>query len=80
MQWGDPSAGHFTGSNSGGLNEGSTTDPRPFSAQGGSSMSRSGSVAEDPKFTGASSSDMKFDGVKSDSGNNPHIGQQGWGS
>ena len=43
-------------------------------------QSRSGSVAEDPKFDGASSSDMKFDGAKSNSGNNPNIGQTGWGS
>jgi hypothetical protein len=85
IQFGDPSAGHFTGSNSavkssGGMNEGSTTDSRPFTSQSGSSMSRSGSIAEDPKFTGASSNDEKFDGQKSNSGNNPSIGQQGWGS
>jgi len=43
-------------------------------------QSRSGSVAEDPRYDGASSNDMKFDGQKSDSGNNPDIGKTGWGS
>jgi hypothetical protein len=84
VQFGDPSAGHFTQSNSesksSGMNEGSTLDSRPFTAQSGSSMSRSGSIAEDTKFTGASSNDMKFDGQSSNSGNNPNIGKTGWGS
>jgi hypothetical protein len=43
-------------------------------------QSRSGSIAEDPKFDGASSDDMRFEGDKSSSGDNPHIGQIGWGS
>lgn len=43
-------------------------------------QSRSGSVAEDPKFEGASSSDEKYDLQKSNSGNNPDIGKTGWGS
>lgn len=42
--------------------------------------SRSGSVAEDNKYDGSSSSDEKFEGTKSNSGNNPNIGQTGWGS
>jgi hypothetical protein len=43
-------------------------------------QSRSGSVAEDTKFDGTSSSDQKFEGTQSNSGNNSHIGQIGWGS
>jgi hypothetical protein len=64
---------------SGSLNQGSSQDPRQFTDNNGA-QSRSGSIAEDPKFTGASSSDMKFDGTKSDAGNNPNIGHTGWGS
>lgn len=62
-----------------GMNQGSSTDARQWTDNNGA-QSRSGSVAEDPKFDGASSSNMEYDGVKSNSGNNPHIGQQGWGS
>lgn len=43
-------------------------------------QSRSGSVAEVPRYDGASSTDMKFDGQNSNSGNNPEIGKTGWGS
>jgi hypothetical protein len=43
-------------------------------------QSRSGSIAEDSRFDGASSDNNKFEGDKSNSGNNPHIGQIGWGS
>ena len=43
-------------------------------------QSRSGSVAEDPRYEGASSDDEKYEGDKSSSGNNPHIGETGWGS
>lgn len=42
--------------------------------------SRSGSVPEDPKFEGASSSNEKYDLQKSSGGNNPNIGKIGWGS
>jgi hypothetical protein len=42
--------------------------------------SRSGSVGESNKFDGPSASNNKFEGQKSNSGNNPHIGQEGWGS
>ena len=42
--------------------------------------SRSGSVAEDPRYDGSSSDDKKFEGDKSNSGNNPNIGDTGWGS
>lgn len=42
--------------------------------------SRSGSIAEDPKFIGDSAEDEKFEGQKSNSGNNPNIGKIGWGS
>jgi hypothetical protein len=78
IQFGDPSAGHFTQSNSS-LNQGSSTDAHQWT-NGNAAQSRSGSIAEDPKFTGASSSNMKFDGTKSNSGNNPSIGNRGWGS
>lgn len=43
-------------------------------------QSRSGSIAEDSRYDGASSSNEKFEGEKSDSGNNPNIGRTGWGS
>lgn len=43
-------------------------------------QSRSGSVAESPKYEGASADNMKFDGDKSNSGNNKNIGKIGWGS
>ena len=43
-------------------------------------QSRSGSVAEDPKYDGASADDMKYEEDKSNSGNNPEIGERGWGS
>jgi len=79
MQIGDPSAGHFTGSNSSGMNQGNSQDDKQWTDDNGA-QSRSGSVAEDPKFTGASSSDSKFDGTKSNSGSNPNIGHTGWGS
>ncbi len=62
-----------------GMNEGSQTDPRQYT-DGNGAQSRSGSVAEDPKFDGNSSSNKKYDGVKSNSGNNPEIGKIGWGS
>ena len=42
--------------------------------------SRSGSVAENNRYDGASSDDEKYDGDKSSSGNNPNIGSTGWGS
>ena len=42
--------------------------------------SRSGSIAEDTRYDGSSSDDMKFEGDKSNSGNNPNIGKTGWGS
>jgi hypothetical protein len=42
-------------------------------------MSRSGSIAEDPKFDGPSADNEKFEGDQSDSGNNPNIGLTGWG-
>ena len=42
--------------------------------------SRSGSIAEDSRYDGASSDNNKFEGDASNSGNNPHIGQTGWGS
>jgi hypothetical protein len=61
------------------MNEGSETDPRQWT-DNNAAYSRSGSAAEDSKFDGSSSSDMKFEGSKSDSGNNPDIGQTGWGS
>lgn len=64
---------------SGGLSQGSSTDSRQWTDNNGA-YSRSGSAAEDPKFDGASSSDMKYDGTKSNSGNNPNIGNTGWGS
>jgi hypothetical protein len=43
-------------------------------------QSRSGSIAENPKYDGDSSDDMKYDGDKSNSGNNLNIGKTGWGS
>lgn len=43
-------------------------------------QSRSGSIAEDSRYDGASSDNNKFEGDTSNSGNNPHIGQTGWGS
>ena len=49
-------------------------------ATGNGSMSRSGSIAEDPRFDGPSADDEKFEGDKSDSGNNTNIGLTGWGS
>ena len=49
-------------------------------ATGSGSMSRSGSIAEDPRFDGPSADDEKFEGDKSESGNNPNIGLTGWGS
>jgi len=61
------------------LNQGSSQDARQWTDNNGA-QSRSGSVAEDPKFTGASSSDEKFDGSASNSGNNADIGHTGWGS
>lgn len=66
-------------SQSSGMSQGSSTDARQWTDNNGA-QSRSGSVAEDPKFDGASPSDEKFEGTKSNSGNNPHIGQEGWGS
>jgi hypothetical protein len=50
------------------------------SSQIKNSISRSGSIAEDPKFDGPSADDMMFEGVKSNSGDNPNIGKTGWGS
>jgi hypothetical protein len=64
---------------SGSLNEGSSLDARQWTDNNGA-QSRSGSIAEDPKFDGASSDDMKYEGDKSNSGNNPNIGHTGWGS
>jgi hypothetical protein len=52
---------------------------REFTDNNGA-YSRSGSVSEDQKYDGASSDDEKFEGDKSNSGNNPNIGQTGWGS
>jgi hypothetical protein len=46
----------------------------------GNSTSRSGSVAESNRYDGSSSDNEKFEGDKSSSGNNPNIGQTGWGS
>lgn len=43
-------------------------------------QSRSGSVSEDTRYDGASSDGEKFEGDKSNNGNNPHIGETGWGS
>lgn len=43
-------------------------------------QSRSGSVTESPKYDGDSSNDAKFEGEYSTAGNNPHIGERGWGS
>lgn len=64
---------------SGGLSQGSSTDARQWT-DNNAAYSRSGSAAEDPKFDGASSENKKFEGQKSASGNNPNIGQTGWGS
>ena len=63
----------------GSMNEGSETDARQWTDNNGA-YSRSGSAAEDSKFDGASSSNEKFEGTKSNSGDNPSIGQTGWGS
>ena len=43
-------------------------------------QSRSGSAEEDPRYDGASSDNEKFEGEYSEAGNNPHIGERGWGS
>jgi len=43
-------------------------------------QSRSGSASEDPRYDGDSSDDEKFEGDYSKSGDNPHIGERGWGS
>jgi hypothetical protein len=64
---------------SGGMSQGSSTDPRQWT-DNNAAYSRSGSVAEDPRFDGASSENMKFDMQHSNSGDNPDIGQRGWGS
>jgi hypothetical protein len=61
------------------LNQGSSLDARQLT-DGNGAQSRSGSIAENPRFDGASADDMKFEGDKSNSGNNPNIGHTGWGS
>jgi len=62
-----------------GMSQGSSTDSKQWT-DNNAAYSRSGSVAEDPRYDGASSDNMKFDGDKSGSGNNPNIGKIGWGS
>lgn len=64
---------------SAGLNQGSSTDARQWT-DNNAAYSRSGSIAEDPKFDGASSSNEKFDMTKSTAGDNSEIGKTGWGS
>jgi hypothetical protein len=54
-------------------------DARQWTNNNGA-QSRSGSVAEDTKFDGASSSNIKFEGTSSNSGGNANIGQKGWGN
>lgn len=43
-------------------------------------QSRSGSIAENPKYDGVSANDEKYDLQKSNSGDNRNIGKIGWGS
>lgn len=61
------------------MSQGSAMDARQWTNNNGA-QSRSGSVAEDTKFDGASSSNMKFEGTSSNSGGNANIGQKGWGN
>ena len=44
------------------------------------SIGRSGSVDEETRYEGDSADDEKFEGDRSSSGNNPNIGETGWGS
>lgn len=52
--------------------------PDPTNNNG--AYSRSGSIAENTKFDGASAENEKYDLSESTSGNNHSIGQTGWGS
>jgi hypothetical protein len=54
-------------------------DDRQWTDNNGA-QSRSGSIAEDPRYDGPSADNMKFEGDMSDSGNNQNIGRTGWGS
>jgi hypothetical protein len=86
IQWGDPSAGHFTGSNSATKSSGTqgvynttdeNTNAKPFT-DGNGAQSHSGSVSE--SGLGPSSSNQKYEMSSSSGANNSKIGQQGFGS